>query len=177
MGGLEIGALHTPGHTAGMLNFLVNGSEVFTGDTLFKGSVGGVKAPGSTSFADLKSSIMDGLMGLPKETRVHPGHTDPTTVGEEWEGNAFIRLWRGLDEEGDEPCTVWERPRDPRALGRRLRRRPQGLGALGGVRAGRHRPRQPGRARRVKCPRGNRAPGASAGQEPQTGHWPAPERA
>jgi len=106
IGGLHVGALHTPGHTAGMLNFVVNGSEVFTGDTLFKGSVGGVKAPGSTSFADLKSSIMDGLMGLPKETSVHPGHTDPTTIGDEWERNAFVRLWRGLDKEGGERCTV-----------------------------------------------------------------------
>jgi len=108
VGGLDVGALHTPGHTAGMLNFVVNGSDVFTGDTLFKGSVGGVKAPGSTSFGDLRSSIMDVLMGLPTETRVHPGHTDPTTVGGEWEGNAFVRLWRGLDEEGEERCTVWD---------------------------------------------------------------------
>ena len=35
-----------PGHTDGMLNFVVNDTDVFTGDTLFKGSVGGVKAPG-----------------------------------------------------------------------------------------------------------------------------------
>lgn len=109
VGGLRIGALHTPGHTAGMLNFVVNGTDVFTGDTLFKGSVGGVKAPGSTSFADLRSSIMDVLMGLPKETRLHPGHTDPTTVGEEWDRNAFIRLWRGLDEEGAARCTVGDK--------------------------------------------------------------------
>src|SRR4051794_27646123 len=58
-GGLEIEPLHTPGHTAGMLSLVVNGSEVFTGDTLFKNSVGGVKAPGSTSFEDLRRSIMD----------------------------------------------------------------------------------------------------------------------
>ena len=45
-------------------------------------------------------------MELPKDTQLHPGHTDPTTVGEEWESNAFVRLWRGLDDEGDEPCTV-----------------------------------------------------------------------
>ncbi len=45
-------------------------------------------------------------MGLPPETRVHPGHTDPTTVGEEWESNAFVRVWRGLDPEGSEPCRV-----------------------------------------------------------------------
>jgi hydroxyacylglutathione hydrolase len=108
-GGLRIGALHTPGHTDGMLNFVVNGDDVFTGDTLFKGSVGGVKAPGSTSFADIKASIMDVLMKLPPETRLHPGHTDPTTVGDEWEHNAFVRVWRGLDPEGDDRCTVWER--------------------------------------------------------------------
>jgi hydroxyacylglutathione hydrolase len=108
VGDLHVETLHTPGHTAGMLNFVIDGSDVFTGDTLFKGSVGGVRAPGSTSFADLRHSIMDVLMKLPHETAVHPGHTDPTTIGDEWEGNAFVRLWRGLDEEGAEPCKVWD---------------------------------------------------------------------
>ncbi|MBD0281974.1 MAG: MBL fold metallo-hydrolase [Thermoleophilaceae bacterium] len=108
LGGLRIEALHTPGHTAGMLNFVVGGEHVFTGDTLFKGSVGGVRAPGSTGFEDLRRSIMDVLMQLPPETRAHPGHTDPTTIGEEWERNAFVRLWRGLDEEGDDRCRVGE---------------------------------------------------------------------
>ena len=108
VGALEIEALHTPGHTAGMLSLLVNGSDVFTGDTLFRGSVGGVKAPGASGYADLKRSIMDVLMKLPPETRVHPGHTDPTTIADEWEGNAFVRLWRGLDEEGAEQCKVWD---------------------------------------------------------------------
>jgi hydroxyacylglutathione hydrolase len=106
VGDLRIETLHTPGHTAGMLNFLIDGTDVFTGDTLFKGSVGGVRAPGSTSFADLKRSIMDVLMKLPPETRVHPGHTDPTTIADEWEHNAFVRLWRGLDEQGSESCKV-----------------------------------------------------------------------
>jgi hypothetical protein len=50
---------------------------------------------------------MDTLMALPHEVDVHPGHTDPTTIGAEWEGNAFIRVWRGLDPEGSEPCTVF----------------------------------------------------------------------
>jgi glyoxylase-like metal-dependent hydrolase (beta-lactamase superfamily II) len=107
VGGLHVEPLLTPGHTAGMLNFVVNGGDVFTGDTLFKGSVGGVRAPGSTSFGDLKHSIMEVLMKLRPDTRVRPGHTDPTTIGDEWDGNAFVRLWRGLDEEGDEPCQVW----------------------------------------------------------------------
>jgi glyoxylase-like metal-dependent hydrolase (beta-lactamase superfamily II) len=104
-GGLSIEAIHTPGHTNGMLSFVVDGN-VFTGDTLFKNSVGGVRAPGHTSYADLRESIMDRLMALPPETAIHPGHTDPTTVADEWEGNAFIRVWRGLDPEGDEPCTA-----------------------------------------------------------------------
>ena len=108
VGGLRIDGIHTPGHTAGMLSFRVNDGDVFTGDTLFKGSVGGVRAPGSTSFEDLRASIMDVLMKLPPETRLHPGHTDPSTVGDEWERNAFIRVWRGLDEESGDRCRVGE---------------------------------------------------------------------
>ena len=45
VGALRVTPLHTPGHTKGMLSLLVEG-KVFTGDTLFKGSVGGVRAPG-----------------------------------------------------------------------------------------------------------------------------------
>ncbi len=109
-GGLEIEPLHTPGHTAGMLSLVVNGSDVFTGDTLFRNSVGGVRAPGSTSYQDLKDSIMGTLMELAPHTAIRPGHTDPSTVAEEWDGNAFIRVWRGLDPEGDEPCTALGEP-------------------------------------------------------------------
>jgi glyoxylase-like metal-dependent hydrolase (beta-lactamase superfamily II) len=107
-GGLRIDGIHTPGHTAGMLNFRVNDEAVFTGDTLFKGSVGGVRAPGSTNFADLRASVMDVLMKLPPSTVVYPGHTDPTTIGDEWERNAFVRVWRGLDPEGSDRCKVGE---------------------------------------------------------------------
>jgi hydroxyacylglutathione hydrolase len=105
-GALEIEPLHTPGHTAGMLSLLIGGTDVFTGDTLFKGSVGGVRASGHTTYADLKSSIMDTLLKLPPATRIHPGHTDPTTVADELEHNAFVRIWRGLDPESHEPCTA-----------------------------------------------------------------------
>jgi hydroxyacylglutathione hydrolase len=109
-GGLELEALHTPGHTAGMLSFVVDGSDVFTGDTLFKGSVGGVRAPGHTTYEDLRRSIMERLMKLDPAVTIRPGHTDPTTVGAEWEGNAFIRVWRGVDPEGGEPCTALGEP-------------------------------------------------------------------
>jgi glyoxylase-like metal-dependent hydrolase (beta-lactamase superfamily II) len=102
--------LQTPGHTAGMLSLLANGTDVFTGDTLFKDSVGGVRAPGHTTYADLKRSIMETLLQLPPATRIHPGHTEPTTVGDELEHNPFVRIWRGLDSEGSEPCTALGQP-------------------------------------------------------------------
>jgi hydroxyacylglutathione hydrolase len=129
-GQLEVRPLRTPGHTAGMLSFLVarpsgstrpgagagpggfQGGEavVFTGDTLFKGSVGGVRAPGHTTYTDLRDSIMGTLMELPGETIVYPGHTDATSVAREWEQNSFIRVWRGLDPEGSEPCVALGEP-------------------------------------------------------------------
>ena len=40
-----------------------------------------------------------------------PATPIPTTIGDEFENNAFVRLWRGLDEESDEKVTVWETPR------------------------------------------------------------------
>ena len=113
VGELDVEALHTPGHTGGMLAFLVTEREeraVFTGDTLFRGSVGGVRAPGASGYADLKRSIMDVLLQLPPDTTIRPGHTDPTTVADELENNRFVRIWRGLDPEGSEPCTALGEP-------------------------------------------------------------------
>jgi glyoxylase-like metal-dependent hydrolase (beta-lactamase superfamily II) len=140
-GKLEVRPLHTPGHTAGMLSFLVGehaepgaapaegpgatgrartttapggftGSQavVFTGDTLFKNSVGGVKAPGHTTYTDLRDSIMGTLMELPPDTIIYPGHAEETTVRREWDNNSFIRVWRGLDPEGSERCTALGEP-------------------------------------------------------------------
>jgi hydroxyacylglutathione hydrolase len=108
-GALEVEALFTPGHAAGHLAFLVDGTDVFTADVLFKGTVGGTMAPGASGFADLKASVMR-LMELPPQTNVHPGHKEPTTIGEEWERNPFVRIWRGLDETGSDEVTVWGRP-------------------------------------------------------------------
>jgi hydroxyacylglutathione hydrolase len=99
-GGLSFEALETPGHSRDGLAFVVNGEGVFTGDTLFKGSVGG------GNFEEVRRSVMDVLMTLPPELLVYPGHTDETTIGAEWEENPFVRVWRGADPEGREPCRV-----------------------------------------------------------------------
>jgi len=108
-GGLEVEAILTPGHAAGHLAFLIDGSDVFTADVLFKGTVGGTMAPGASGFADLQASVMR-LMQLPPETVVHPGHREPTTIVAEWESNPFVRIWRDLEQTGDEQVTVWDRP-------------------------------------------------------------------
>jgi glyoxylase-like metal-dependent hydrolase (beta-lactamase superfamily II) len=105
-GGLEIKAIATPGHCPDHTALLVNGTDCFTADCLFKGTVGGTMGGGPTGYADQHHSIMDVLMTLPPETRIHPGHTLPSTIGDEWEQNPFIRNWRGLDPEGTELCRV-----------------------------------------------------------------------
>jgi hydroxyacylglutathione hydrolase len=109
-GSLRIEAMHIPGHTMGQLAFLVNDAHVFTGDTLFRRSIGGTRAPGHTTYEDIRHSIMERLMTLPPRTTVHPGHTEPTTIGEEWEQNPFVRAWRGVDPVGEEPCTAFGQP-------------------------------------------------------------------
>jgi hydroxyacylglutathione hydrolase len=103
-GGLRVEALQTPGHSSDMVAFVVNGETVFTGDTLFKDSVGGGE------FEGVRRSVMDVLMTLAPETRAYPGHTDETTIGREWEENPFVRVWRGADPEGTEPCRVGGEP-------------------------------------------------------------------
>ena len=99
VGGLRVEALPTPGHSADMVAFVVNDEAVFTGDTLFKDSVGGGDLDG------VRRSVMEVLLALPDDVRVLPGHTDETTIGRERQQNPFVRYWRGL-EEGSERCRV-----------------------------------------------------------------------
>jgi glyoxylase-like metal-dependent hydrolase (beta-lactamase superfamily II) len=99
-GGLTIVALPTPGHSPDGLAFVANDEVVFTGDTLFRDSVGG------GDFEIVRGSVMDVLMKLPHELRVCPGHTEETTIGREWEENPFVRVWRGAEPEGTERCRV-----------------------------------------------------------------------
>ena len=100
VGGLRIEAIPTPGHSDDMVAFIIDGEAVFTGDTLFKDSVGG------GNFEQVRSSVMDVLMRLPHELRVLPGHTEETTIRREWEENPFVRVWRGVEPEGSERVQV-----------------------------------------------------------------------
>jgi len=109
VGELSIACLHVPGHTDGQLNFVVTHdgtSELFSGDTLFKGSVGGTRAPGHTTVDDLRHSILEVLLALPREWTVRPGHTDPTTIGAELDTNPFVQAWCGERAPGEERIRV-----------------------------------------------------------------------
>jgi hydroxyacylglutathione hydrolase len=104
VGGLEIEAIPTPGHSDDMVCFVVGGEAVFSGDTLFKDAVGG------GDFTAVRSAVMDVYMAMPHERRVFPGHTDETTIGREWEENPFVRVWRGAEPEGTEAVQVGGEP-------------------------------------------------------------------
>ncbi|HEX6763487.1 MAG TPA: MBL fold metallo-hydrolase [Gaiellaceae bacterium] len=103
VGGLVIEAIPTPGHSDDMVCFVVDDEAVFSGDTLFKDAVGG------GNFEEIKSAVLDVYMSMPHDRRVLPGHTDETTIGREWEQNPFIRVWRGVEPEGEERVVVGDR--------------------------------------------------------------------
>jgi len=100
VGGLTIEAIPTPGHSDDMICFVVNGEAVFSGDTLFKDAVGG------GDYAQVRRSVMDVYMAMPHDRRGLPGHTDETTIGREWDENPFVRVWRGIEPEGNERVRV-----------------------------------------------------------------------
>lgn len=113
VGELLLRALHIPGHTAGHLAIGVEHGEeraLFSGDTLFRGSVGGTRGRGHTTFEELRASILDVILARPGFTTIYPGHTVPTTVAEELADNAFVRAWRGEDTVVERPCLVQGEP-------------------------------------------------------------------
>lgn len=86
--GIDLKAIHTPGHTPGGTCFYFEG-VLISGDTLFAGSIGRTDLPGG-SFEQLISSIKEKLFSLPDETVVYPGHGPPTTIGAEKRYNPFL---------------------------------------------------------------------------------------
>lgn len=88
-GELSLKVVHTPGHSPGGVSLYCKG-HVFTGDTLFSGSIGRTDLPGGDHDL-LISSIKEGILTLPSVTVVHPGHGPETTVGEEKLTNPFLQ--------------------------------------------------------------------------------------
>ena len=96
--GIQLQAIHTPGHTAGSMCYY-NDEVLFSGDTLFRGSIGRTDLPGG-SYEQEMSSIVDRLLALPDTTTVLPGHMQETTIAFEREANPFIRqelIQRAMD--------------------------------------------------------------------------------
>ncbi|GAB5900927.1 MBL fold metallo-hydrolase [Mycolicibacterium mageritense] len=92
LGGIGVTVDHTPGHTRGSVVFRVSGGHydvVFTGDTLFRSSVGRTDLPGGSG-RDLLGSIVTKLLVLDDETVVLPGHGPRSTIGHERRTNPFL---------------------------------------------------------------------------------------
>jgi len=90
VGNLRLHVLHTPGHAPGHVCFYlpVDGALI-DGDVLFQQGIGRTDLPGG-DYALLMRSIREKILTLPDETRLYPGHGDPTTVGDERAMNPFL---------------------------------------------------------------------------------------
>lgn len=90
IGDVTLKVMHTPGHSLGSI-VLFGENEVFTGDTLFAGSIGRTDFPGSSD-SDMQKSLSK-LARLPDNFVVYPGHGPKTTMGEEKRSNPFLRAY------------------------------------------------------------------------------------
>jgi glyoxylase-like metal-dependent hydrolase (beta-lactamase superfamily II) len=91
-GAIDLGILHTPGHTPGSCTFVVTSggrTHVFSGDTLFRRGIGRTDLWGGDSGLILKS-LRGKILSLPDDAVVVPGHGPETTIGEERVGNPFL---------------------------------------------------------------------------------------
>jgi glyoxylase-like metal-dependent hydrolase (beta-lactamase superfamily II) len=88
-GKITLKVMHTPGHSPGSIS-LIGEKEVFTGDTLFAGSIGRTDLPQSSE-SDMKESLRK-LAKLPDDFKVYPGHGPSTTIGEEKRSNPFLLI-------------------------------------------------------------------------------------
>jgi glyoxylase-like metal-dependent hydrolase (beta-lactamase superfamily II) len=89
--GISLKVIHTPGHTPGGICLYSKGEQLlFSGDTLFAGSVGRTDFPGG-NMQQLIKSVKEKLLILPDRTKVLPGHGPATTIGEEKQSNPFLQ--------------------------------------------------------------------------------------
>ncbi len=88
VGGYTLKLIHTPGHTPGGVCYQLNG-DIFTGDTLFKGSIGRTDLPGG-DYNTLMDSLKSLIKNVPVNTKVHSGHGYSTTIENEIQSNPFL---------------------------------------------------------------------------------------
>jgi glyoxylase-like metal-dependent hydrolase (beta-lactamase superfamily II) len=90
--GITLETLYTPGHAPGHISFFMPAERlVFSGDALFKGSIGRTDLPGG-DHQQLINSITDKLLTLGDDVRVLPGHGDVTTIGKERQNNPYLQF-------------------------------------------------------------------------------------
>ncbi len=89
VGTFDLRVIHTPGHSPGGVCFYTSGA-VFTGDTLFAGSVGRTDFPGG-NHGQLIMGVQQKIFPLGDEVRVYPGHGPPSTIGRERMTNPFFQ--------------------------------------------------------------------------------------
>lgn len=94
LAGFTIKVIHTPGHTIGSsCYYLENEKVLFSGDTLFRETVGRTDLP-TGNFSAIISSVKEILMLLEDEILVYPGHGESTTIGYERENNEYLNVDR-----------------------------------------------------------------------------------
>lgn len=88
VGGMNIDVIHTPGHTSGSVCFKYDDC-IFSGDTLFKASIGRFDFPTGDGMTEIKS-IKEKLLVFDDSVKVYPGHGFSTTIGKEREENPYL---------------------------------------------------------------------------------------
>jgi glyoxylase-like metal-dependent hydrolase (beta-lactamase superfamily II) len=88
--GLNIRAIHAPGHTKGSLMFMINEKLLISGDVLFAGSIGRTDLP-SGSASEMQKTLMTKILPLSDDIRVLPGHGQETTIKLERKNNPYLK--------------------------------------------------------------------------------------
>ena len=86
---IKLQVIHTPGHTKGGVSYLGDG-VIFTGDTLFAGSIGRTDLPGG-NYKILIKSIREKLLVLDDNLVIYPGHGPSSTIGNEYASNPYLQ--------------------------------------------------------------------------------------
>lgn len=92
LGNDVLNVIHTPGHTGGCVCFRMGG-DLFTGDTLFAGGVGRWDRP-TASYEQMRQSVTSLIDAMPDDVRIHPGHGESGTIGEERRCNQHYLKWK-----------------------------------------------------------------------------------